>query len=69
MVKAPWLLFVAHRLLDFLTSAHSKKYMYRSHNLAPTPTCLHAHTHTHAHAVGMEISKTKLAFTVCLAVW
>ena len=49
MVKAPRLLFVAHRLLDFLTSAHSKKYMYRSHNLAPTPTCLHAHTHTHTH--------------------
>lgn len=43
MVKAPRLLFMAHCLLDFLTSAHSKKYMYRSHNLAPTPTCLQAH--------------------------
>ena len=50
MVKALWLLFMADRLLDFLTSAHSKKYMCRSHNLAPTPTCLHAHsTHTHMH--------------------
>lgn len=69
MVKATRLLFMAHCLLDFLTSAHSKKYMYRSHNLAPHAHVPLAHNTRARTRSGMEISKAILAFTVCLAVW